>query len=355
MSLIDESKHMVVENCTSADVALYGNHGNMHRTCSESTSTVTRRMIHNGESPWDFKAMKIIPSEERDFLVGTLNGNWPLQRQYELPYAAVALWELERNTEQKYLQNFQQNFAIHISSHCVHWRLNLVYEFASYCQLHELPMVHVAGGCAKQLSSHPHIMKVSIPHEGWMKVSSVYATYQFCLVFENTIETSYVTEKIITAFYGGCIPMYAGPSQVKQWFDSSKYIHVNISSPNFAEIQGHRHRNVSGMSVYDFMTPTGRDIFDRRLVLNNLWSMFTHNDFIVDMYNWSPLPPIRHNCLFCIAPYDKRWLYLKNPKSGSTSAWKLLEDQGHLLTDSEMAQVLSYSRMHEFQVDMLAI
>ena len=35
---------------------------------------------------------------------------------------------------------------------------------------------------------------------------ALFRHYRFCLVMENTVKPGYITEKIINAFMGGCIP-----------------------------------------------------------------------------------------------------------------------------------------------------
>ena len=49
---------------------------------------------------------------------------------------------------------------------------------------------------------------------------------------ENESYHGYVTEKILNAFLGGCIPIYFGTEQIFDIFNRKAFIYYNISEPN---------------------------------------------------------------------------------------------------------------------------
>ena len=54
-----------------------------------------------------------------------------------------------------------------------------------------------------------------------------YKKYKFAFAIENKKVDGYVTEKIMNAFYAGCIPIYWGSSNVNDLFNKKSFINVN--------------------------------------------------------------------------------------------------------------------------------
>ena len=53
--------------------------------------------------------------------------------------------------------------------------------------------------------------------------------YKFCLCPENSIYDGYVTEKLIDAYAGGCVPIYSGDMSVIDDFNESAYLNYQFS------------------------------------------------------------------------------------------------------------------------------
>ena len=53
--------------------------------------------------------------------------------------------------------------------------------------------------------------------------------YKFIICFENTKQTNYVTEKLFNAYMGGCIPIYWGSDQVKEWFNPKAFLTLDCT------------------------------------------------------------------------------------------------------------------------------
>eukprot|EP01047_Picozoa_sp_COSAG01_P037312 COSAG01_NODE_2957_length_6795_cov_8.325119_7_plen_560_part_00 len=54
--------------------------------------------------------------------------------------------------------------------------------------------------------------------------------YRFCLVMENDNAENYITEKIVNAFVGGCVPIYYGHNHIFHIFNRDAFIYWNISN-----------------------------------------------------------------------------------------------------------------------------
>ena len=55
----------------------------------------------------------------------------------------------------------------------------------------------------------------------------IYQHYKFAIVFENSIATDYITEKIVLAMLGNTIPIYWGTSSVNKYFNPGSFIHYD--------------------------------------------------------------------------------------------------------------------------------
>ena len=93
--------------------------------------------------------------------------------------------------------------------------------------------VHQGGNCPKQ--QNPAITKVNQGlRDGFFHNYKQYHSYRFCLVMENSNVPAYVTEKILLAFLGGCIPIYWGTLDVYNIFNAQSFIYYDIQQPQAA-------------------------------------------------------------------------------------------------------------------------
>ena len=328
----------LVKDCKNADWALYGLYFPMHKLthglCKDAPPTL-RRLIVNGESYWDTDALDPPINPRSDLLVGPPHPEWPIHKQVVLPFAAIALWEFESYMRNP-LPTPRDGFAIHVSSHNVKYRNKMLQDIAEYLMVNNLPKLHIEGKCA---ASHSHIEKVDHNvSKSWSSVPYIYARYKYCVVIENDIIDFYVTEKIVSAYLAGCIPIYYGNNYVNTLFKADTFIDLNVSLSATA-------MNIPVMgTIYDAMTEYARsNIFNKTEVWNDVWSRFQHtDDFYAEKYNLSPLPLIKDQCYHGIAPIDKKWLYLKNPKTGSTSGLNILSRVEGRLIDMTAKSVRQY-------------
>lgn len=55
----------------------------------------------------------------------------------------------------------------------------------------------------------------------------VYSKYKFAIAMENKCVDGYITEKILNAYYSGCIPIYWGSKNINDFFNPESFINVN--------------------------------------------------------------------------------------------------------------------------------
>ena len=59
----------------------------------------------------------------------------------------------------------------------------------------------------------------------------VYGKFQFCLVMDSRKEDGYISEKLLFAYLGGCLPIYYGTEDVFQIFHPESFVYYNVSHP----------------------------------------------------------------------------------------------------------------------------
>ena len=55
--------------------------------------------------------------------------------------------------------------------------------------------------------------------------------FQFCLVMENTKQEGYITEKLLLAYLGGCLPIYWGTTDVFELFYPQSFVYYDVDNP----------------------------------------------------------------------------------------------------------------------------
>ena len=59
----------------------------------------------------------------------------------------------------------------------------------------------------------------------------VYRKFQFCLVMDRVNQEGYISEKLLFAYLGGCLPIYYGTTDVFQIFHPESFVYYNVSNP----------------------------------------------------------------------------------------------------------------------------
>ncbi len=59
----------------------------------------------------------------------------------------------------------------------------------------------------------------------------VFHDYKYCLVMENAAYPGCITEKIVNAFLGGCLPIYYGTTEIFDIFHEDSFIFYDIHNP----------------------------------------------------------------------------------------------------------------------------
>jgi hypothetical protein len=116
----------------------------------------------------------------------------------------------------------QTSYMMYANSNCVPFREEAV------GRLSEFGLVHCGGKCAGRPPSGDTSNLTKIPTgvslRNWWANTRLYSDYRFCFVMEHVNHAAYITEKILMAFIGGCIPIYYGSSGIFDVFNEKAFI-----------------------------------------------------------------------------------------------------------------------------------
>ena len=125
-----------------------------------------------------------------------------------------------------------------MQSHCVSYRQQAALELASVLDI-DVPK----GKCSVNHGNVNHVdieTLYSVKHMDWMDNWKVFENYKYCLVMENSKVLGYVTEKILQAFLGGCLPIYWGTEEVFEIFNERAFLYyepgITIKEISYLEL-----------------------------------------------------------------------------------------------------------------------
>jgi len=197
-------------------------------------------VIHSPESPHThpdlnqmltnihyFGPVKETMKTENDMLMTYLQTVWWAYFQKELSISNLLYG---RNQSKNQLNPF---FMIYAHGNCVEFREIAAWQFSKY------GVVHLGGKCQGlslngNRSNLQHV-RTGITINNWLDNTHLYSRYRFCLVMEHEKDHSaYITEKILLAFIGGCIPIYHGSPLIFDIFNKDSFVYYNMSNPLLA-------------------------------------------------------------------------------------------------------------------------
>jgi hypothetical protein len=128
-------------------------------------------------------------------------------------------------------QSTREKFCIYFVSNCVEFREAAADQIST-----AIKRVDQWGRCAgkdgTQLNKIFGTPRYVSHSPAWRDNFSLYRQYRFCLVMENSVAPGYITEKILSAFLGGCIPIYYGSEEIFDVFNRNAFVFYDIHNPS---------------------------------------------------------------------------------------------------------------------------
>jgi hypothetical protein len=146
-----------------------------------------------------------------------------LLRDHYLPSTKETRFEWIVDPSKRRHNTGRYNAAIYLAQNCVEHRQKAARTISNIIPIH-----HYGNGC-KIGNDNSLMSPIAQGRDGWR---SNYYEYKYCLVMENTNLHGYMTEKIIQAYLGGCLPIYYGTSQdVYSVFTNNSFIFYDVNNP----------------------------------------------------------------------------------------------------------------------------
>mmetsp|Transcript_69242 Transcript_69242/g.77466 ORF Transcript_69242/g.77466 Transcript_69242/m.77466 type:complete len:451 (-) Transcript_69242:158-1510(-) len=125
----------------------------------------------------------------------------------------------------------EKEFLIYAASNCVGFREQ------AFLDLSSIGNAHYGGKCkgpnTKDWTNRTKAEN-GVSLRNWWENVNFYSNYRFCLVMEHGREEPYLTEKILMAFLGGCVPVYYGSKKVLDIFHPSAFVYYDVENPSQA-------------------------------------------------------------------------------------------------------------------------
>jgi hypothetical protein len=100
-----------------------------------------------------------------------------------------------------------------------------------------LPTVHYGGRCdggVKHNATKATRFQNNVQLSNWEDNRQIYQQFRFCLTMEHVSTPGYMTEKILLAFWAGCIPIYWGTEEIFDLFNPEAFLFWNVKDPQAA-------------------------------------------------------------------------------------------------------------------------
>jgi hypothetical protein len=164
-------------------------------------------------------------------------------------YAAIILWEkfgprehawiFDHAHKRHYLNKrpigfHLRNSVIYMAGNCVDHRQQAASQLSIIVPVHFARCKPTDGN-----ESNVHIIPESdlvtpAAQQHWADNYKLYSNYKYCLCMENRYQPGYISEKLLLAFLGGCLPIYWGTEEVLEVFNPEAFIFYDIKNPQSA-------------------------------------------------------------------------------------------------------------------------
>ena len=229
-----QMKEEILSNISSLpdDITIYGRYG----PCPDSvkawlqTNYSGKILSLNGERPRVSQKWKELDiTSENTFILGPDD---TAKQCMPFLYAAMVIMSTDLAEHQPFLFNHElkpRNDKTHFLVYAA--KKPVAYRNRAFQSLSRLGTVHHVGRSKGVLPSDNITFREGFANQHWTRNAKLFSEYRFCLCMENINSEGYVTEKIVMAFLGGCIPVYYGSQNVFDVFNKNAFIYYNVENP----------------------------------------------------------------------------------------------------------------------------
>ncbi len=175
-------------------------------------------LFQNGESHGDGRGPK-------SYMISSLETS---ERNVHVPFvSAVFVGQIPRRLgpilfwkDTPRPRNNGKHFMVYATSHCVAFRDKVAAALSAVNVIHH-------GNCRPDnMDNFTALPNEEMGYE-WSTNYQIFSNFRFCLVMENLQQRGYITEKILNAFLGGCIPIWYGTTDIWNIFHRDSFLFVD--------------------------------------------------------------------------------------------------------------------------------
>mmetsp|Transcript_7766 Transcript_7766/g.21628 ORF Transcript_7766/g.21628 Transcript_7766/m.21628 type:complete len:380 (-) Transcript_7766:202-1341(-) len=196
-------------NFTRSDIAVIGQRGPCPVQREWINQNFQGEIVYvNGEEYGPFY------NRGREYVMGNI-GNETNNNSFYFPYGlSVTLWKNPQLMgcicdPDKKVRSTNKKFLIYSNSHCVDFREKTFRELSSIGKVEYGGLCNGGPGIEGNKSNRIEA-PVRVSRNKRNSNPSLYGEYRYCLVMENKQSPGYISEKMVYAYLGGCIPIYYG-------------------------------------------------------------------------------------------------------------------------------------------------
>ena len=156
-----------------------------------------------------------------------------------IPFASINFSERNIQTPNDLLERSKYNknkFCAYLASNCSIFRENFFNKLLKLSSDNNLGNCDALGNCYGNDKNSQILKKTNILNK-YDESVELYKDYKFVMAFENDKPNiGYVTEKIVSAFLAGAIPIYWGDIEVKEIFNPNSFVYVENEEQALNEI-----------------------------------------------------------------------------------------------------------------------
>lgn len=137
-----------------------------------------------------------------------------------------SLWQRLSNPTQKPRNTQEYRAIVYLAKKCHPHRQRAARQISTIMSVHHGETCTVSGFNASRI---PATLLTS--RSDFHRNDRIFRHYKYCLSMENVQRDGYMTEKLLNAYLGGCLPVYYGTTEVFDIFNPNSFVFFDVENP----------------------------------------------------------------------------------------------------------------------------
>jgi hypothetical protein len=165
--------------------------------------------------------------DNNDSLDRTTRINHNQDRHNDIIQSNTPLWKLLSDHSKKPRNTREYSAIVYLASNCQPHRQIAAQQLSTVVPVHYGEICTVVGVNNSRIPSSLLTNRDDFRHN-----DLIFRHYKYCLVMENTQQEGYMSEKLLSAYLSGCLPIYYGTKEVFEIFHPNSFVFYDVYQPN---------------------------------------------------------------------------------------------------------------------------